>query len=190
MSAPAVFLDRDGTLIEEAGYLDRLERIAVFPWTIDALRVLGRTGFKLIVVSNQAGVAKGLFDETFVQETHRVLGERFAAGGARIDGFYYCPHLVDATVEQYRRECDCRKPKPGMLRQAAREHQLDLGRSFLVGDRWPDLEAGQAVGVRGILVKTGYGATEAARPKPGVEPVLVAEHLMDAASWIIREHRR
>jgi D-glycero-D-manno-heptose 1,7-bisphosphate phosphatase len=190
LTTPAIFLDRDGTLIEEAGYLDRLERISVFPWTIDALRVLGRAGFRLIVVSNQAGVAKGMFDEAFVRETHRVLAERFAAGGARIDGFYYCPHFEEGSVEAYRRACDCRKPKPGMLRQAAREHDLDLGRSFVVGDRWSDVEAAQAAGARGVLVKTGYGVIDAAHPKAGVEAARIAETLMDATTFILQEPRR
>ena len=190
MSLPAIFLDRDGTLIEEAGYLDRLERISVFPWTIDALRVLGRARFRLIVVSNQAGVAKGMFDEAFVRQTHQVLAERFAAGGAVVDGFYYCPHFPEGSVEAYRRACECRKPKPGMLRQAAREHDLDLDRSFLVGDRWSDIEAAQAAGARGVLVKTGHGVIEAAHPKPSVEAATVAETLMDAATFILQEQRR
>ena len=186
---PAVFLDRDGTLIEEAGYLDRFERVSIFPWTIDAVRLLGRAGFKVVVVTNQAGIAKGMFDETFVQETHRRLADRFAAGGARIDGFYYCPHFVDAPVEAYRQDCVCRKPKPGMLRQAAREHGLALDRSFVIGDRWSDVEAAQAVGARGVLVTTGHGVIDAAHPRDGVKPSLVASNLMDATAWILRHHR-
>ena len=190
MNSPAIFLDRDGTLIEEAGYLDRLERVSIFPWTIDALRLLGRAGFRLIVVTNQAGVAKGMFDEAFVRETHRVLTEKFAAGGAHIDGFYYCPHFQEASVEMYRRDCDCRKPKPGMLQQAAREHGLALDRSFVVGDRWSDVEAARAGGARGVLVRTGYGVIDAAHPKPGVEAAMIAQHLMDATAWILQEQRR
>jgi len=190
LRTPAIFLDRDGTLIEEAGYLDRLERVSIFPWTIDALRLLGRAGFRLIVVTNQAGVAKGMFDEAFVRETHRVLTEKFAAGGARIDGFYCCPHFQEASVEMYRRDCECRKPKPGMLHQAAREHGLALDRSFVVGDRWSDVEAARAAGARGVLVKTGYGVIDAAHPKNGVEAAMIAENLMDATAWIIQEQRR
>jgi D-glycero-D-manno-heptose 1,7-bisphosphate phosphatase len=177
-------------LIEEAGYLDRLERVSIFPWTIDALRLLARAGFRLIVVTNQAGVAKGLFDEAFVRETHRVLTEKFAAGGAHIDGFYYCPHFQEASVEMYRRDCECRKPKPGMLHQAAREHGLDLERSFMVGDKWSDLEAGAAVGARGVLVLTGYGGREGRRRENGVPGAHTADDLMDATAWIIREQRR
>lgn len=190
MTRPAAFVDRDGTLIEEVGYLSRIDRIAPFPWSVDAVRLLNRAGFVVVVVTNQAGVARGYFDEAFVRETHRVLGERVAAGGGRIDGFYFCPHYPDGQVEAYRRRCECRKPKPGMLLQAASDLSLDLARSFLVGDRWLDIEAAHAAGARGVLVRTGYGAVDADQPKPGLEPALVAANLMDATSWLLREHAR
>lgn len=190
MTRPAAFVDRDGTLIEEVGYLSRIDRIALFPWSVDAVRLLNRAGFVVVVVTNQAGVARGYFDEAFVRETHRVLGERVAAGGGRIDGFYFCPHYPDGQVEAYRRRCECRKPKPGMLLQAASDLSLDLARSFLVGDRWLDIEAAHAAGARGVLVRTGYGAVDADQPKPGLEPALVAANLMDATSWLLREHAR
>jgi D-glycero-D-manno-heptose 1,7-bisphosphate phosphatase len=186
---PAVFLDRDGTLIEEAGYLDRLDRVAIFPWTIDAIRLLRRAAFTVVVVTNQAGVAKGMFEEAFVNETHRFLDEKFAAAGARIDGYYYCPHFAEASVERYRQACECRKPKPGMLHRAARELGLALDRSFVVGDRWSDVEAAEAAGARGVLVKTGHGVIDAAHPRDGVKPALVAANLMEATAWILREPR-
>ena len=107
---PAVFLDRDGTLIEEVGYLDRIERVEFYPWTVDAVKLLNRAGFRVVVVTNQAGVARGIFEERFVGDAHRHLDQRLAAGGARIDGYYYCPHHPDAPLEAYRRRCDCRKP--------------------------------------------------------------------------------
>ena len=129
MSKPAVFLDRDGTLLEEAGYLDRLERLVFFPYAVDAVRLLNRAGFAIVIVTNpvpppsrrnakvgmgivivtnQAGVARGIFKETFVEEAHRHISARLQAGGARIDAFYYCPHHPEAVVEAYRRSCDCR----------------------------------------------------------------------------------
>src|SRR5215212_1701700 len=111
----AVFLDRDGTLVEEAGYLDRLERLVFFPYTIDAVRLLNRAGFAVVVVTNQAGIARGIFKESFVAEAHRHITARLAAGAARVDGFYYCPHHPEAVVEEFRATCECRKPKPGML---------------------------------------------------------------------------
>ena len=186
MTKPAVFLDRDGTLLEEAGYLDRLERLVFFPYTIDAVRLLNRAGFTVVVVTNQAGIARGIFKESFVAEAHRHVADRLAAGGARVDGFYYCPHHPEAVVEEFRRDCDCRKPKPGMLTRAAADLDLALDRSFVVGDRWHDLEAGQQVGARTLLVRTGYGRTEEASPKPHVRPSAVADNVIEAVSWILR----
>jgi D-glycero-D-manno-heptose 1,7-bisphosphate phosphatase len=185
MTRPAVFLDRDGTLIEEVHYLDRHDRLALFPWSIDAVRVLNRAGFAVVVVTNQAGVARGLFDEAFVEEVHRSLARRFAAGGARLDGFYYCPHHPDASVAAYRRACECRKPKPGLLHQAARDHDLALTRSFIVGDRWSDVALAEAVGAQGVLVRTGYGAVEAAARPEGLGVVPTVDNLMAAAAWIL-----
>jgi|TARA_B100001964_G_scaffold220067_1_gene262753 D-glycero-D-manno-heptose 1,7-bisphosphate phosphatase len=184
---PAVFLDRDGTLIEEVGYLDRIERIELYPWSVDAVRVLNRAGFKVVVVTNQAGVARAMFDEAFVGEAHAFIDARLREGGAVIDGFYYCPHHPDAPVEAYRKDCDCRKPRTGMVEQAQRDLDLDLGRSFVVGDRWLDVELGMNFGGRGILVRTGYGEAEVARPKEGVDAELVAPDLMTAVSWILQQ---
>ena len=183
---PAVFLDRDGTLLEEAGYLDRLERLVFFPYSIDAVRLLNRSGFAVVIVTNQAGIARGIFKEAFVADAHRHISERLAAGGAWIDGFYYCPHHPEAVVEAYRVRCECRKPQPGMLTRATADFGIDLARSFVVGDRWHDLEAGQAVGARSILVRTGYGRSEEAAGRAHVTPAAVTENLIEAVSWILR----
>ena len=184
---PAVFLDRDGTLIEEVGYLDRLERLSLFPWTVDAVRLLNRAGLPVVVVSNQAGVARGFFDENFVHELHRHLDERLAAGGARIDRYYFCPHHPDAPVQKYRVNCQCRKPGAGMVRQAADELGLEPAASFVIGDRWLDVELAANVGATGVLVRTGYGLTEEDHPKAGLRPALVADNLVDAVGWILRQ---
>jgi len=181
----AVFLDRDGTMIEDVGYLDRLQRLKLFPYTVDAIRLLNRAGFKIVVVTSQAGIANGVITEAFVKEAHDEISRRAAAGGARIDGFYYCPHSPTAVAVEYRTDCDCRKPKPGMIHSAQRELSLDLSRSFVVGDRWRDIEMGQAAGVAGVLVETGYGATEASRRPPNITPVKVAADLIEATSWIL-----
>jgi D-glycero-D-manno-heptose 1,7-bisphosphate phosphatase len=182
---PAVFLDRDGTLIEDVGYLDRLDRIALLPWTVDAIRALNRGGFIVVVITNQSGVARGFFTEAFVEETHGHLGAQLAAGGARIDAYYYCPHHPDGTVAAYRRHCECRKPASGLLDRAVRELDLDPARSFVVGDKWLDVELARAAGARGILVRTGTGATEEARPRPGVSADVIVDNLAGAASWIL-----
>jgi D-glycero-D-manno-heptose 1,7-bisphosphate phosphatase len=182
---PAVFLDRDGTLIEDAGYLDRVERLRLFPWSIDAVRLLNQAGFRVLMVTNQAGVAQGMFDESVVHGLHAHIGEIFAAGGARIHGWYYCPHHPHASAAAYRIACECRKPGPGMVRQAERDHALDLARSFVIGDRWLDVELGTRLGMRGVLVRTGYGATEERRQPQGVAAAAVATNLIEAVAWIL-----
>jgi D-glycero-D-manno-heptose 1,7-bisphosphate phosphatase len=182
---PAVFFDRDGTLIEEVSYLDSLDRVALFPWTIEALRVLRRAGFALVVITNQAGVARGYYDEAFVDTVHRHLNERFEASGAPVDGFYYCPHLPDAWLSEYRMTCECRKPRPGMLRTAAADLDLDLARSFVVGDRWGDVQAAQNAGSRGLLVRSGYGWHESRHPPERATATAIVDHAFAAASWIL-----
>lgn len=184
---PAVFLDRDGTVLEEAGYLDRLERLVFYPFAIDAVRLLSRGGFAVVVFTNQSGVGRGMYKEDFVLQAHDVMREQLARGGARVDGFYYCPHHPQADIEEYRQACDCRKPGPGMARQAAVDLDLDLSRSFTVGDKWTDVQAGHAAGARGILVRTGYGRSSEASPRPGVEPAVVLDDLIAAAAWILRQ---
>jgi D-glycero-D-manno-heptose 1,7-bisphosphate phosphatase len=182
---PAVFLDRDGTLNEDVGYLERLERLTLFPWTVDAVRLLNRAGFVAVVVTNQSGIARGMIEESFVGELHRHFDGILNAGGARIDAYYYCPHAPDASEAAYRQECDCRKPAPGMLRRAERDLDVDLGRSFVVGDKWMDVALAQNAGARGILVRTGYGRSEERRPKPDVRATAVVENLIEAVSWIL-----
>jgi D-glycero-D-manno-heptose 1,7-bisphosphate phosphatase len=181
----AVFLDRDGTLIEEAGYLDRLERMVLFPYTIDAVRLLNRAGLAVVVVSNQSGVARGFFDEAFVQATQRHLSSALASGGAVVDAFYYCPHHPEGTVAAYRQACECRKPKPGLLERAARDLGLDLRQSVVVGDRTHDIETGNAVGARSVLVRTGYGLLHQADARE--HATTVADNLMGAVAWILRQ---
>ena len=184
-SRRAVFLDRDGTLIEEAGYLDRLERMVFFPYTIDAVRLLNRAGLLVVVITNQAGIARGVVRESFVAEAHAHISARLGEGGAHVDAFYHCPHHKDGIVEALRRDCDCRKPMPGMLTRAADDLDIDLTRSFVVGDSWHDLQAGQAVGARGVLVRTGYGHADEKAPKAGLTPAAVVDNVVAAVSWIL-----
>jgi D-glycero-D-manno-heptose 1,7-bisphosphate phosphatase len=182
---PAVFLDRDGTINVDAGYIDRLERLELYPFAIDAIRLFRRAGYLVVVITNQAGVAQGLYGEDFVETTARFLASQAERGNTQIDGHYYCPHSPDAVVERYRVDCECRKPKAGMARRAAEELGIDLSRSVVIGDRWRDLAVAQAVGARGILVKTGYGATEALRPPPGLSADAVCDDLIGAAVWLL-----
>jgi D-glycero-D-manno-heptose 1,7-bisphosphate phosphatase len=189
MSRRAVFLDRDGTLIEERGYLDRLDLLSLFPWTADALRLLKRAGFATVVVTNQSAIARGIIDESFLARVHRELDARLAAGGAAIDRYYFCPHFPDATIDRYRQACRCRKPGPGMIEQACREMGLDPQQSVMVGDRWLDVACGQAAGTRTVLVRTGHGAHEAESPVGGVRADAILNNLMEAVAWMLRSSR-
>jgi D-glycero-D-manno-heptose 1,7-bisphosphate phosphatase len=156
---PAVFLDRDGTLIEEVNYLAHPEQVRLLPGAAAAVGRLNGAGVPVVVVTNQAGVARGFFPEARVAEVHNHLDELLRAAGARIDGYFVCPHHPTEGIAGFRLACECRKPKPGLLRRAARELNLDLARSCMIGDKDSDLEAGARAGCRPVLVRTGYGAT-------------------------------
>ena len=183
----AVFVDRDGTLIEEIGYLDRPERVRLFPWSIDAIRALNRAGLRVVMTSNQSGVARGFFTTAVVDDVHRHLAGLLGAGGAVIDAYYYCPHHPDGKVPEFARVCECRKPAPGLVERAARELGVDPRRSFSVGDRWLDVALARAVGARGVLVRTGYGAAEELRPPAGLTADAIVNNLVEAVSWILTE---
>jgi D-glycero-D-manno-heptose 1,7-bisphosphate phosphatase len=188
-SQSAVFLDRDGTLIEEVGYLDRPERVEFFPWTVDAIRALNRADIRVVMVSNQSGVARGFFDEATVDQVHARIAERLRAGGAHIDAYYYCPHHPDGKVAEYARACDCRKPGRGLVDRAVRELRVDPEQSFTVGDRWLDVALARAVGARGILVRTGYGLAEEARRPADLVADAVVDNLIGAVGWILETTR-
>ena len=149
-TARAVFLDRDGTLIEDVGYLRRLEDLRWLPGAKEAVRIFARAGFRIVVVTNQSGIARGLVEEGFVKELHRLLARELEAQGARVDGWYYCPHHPEHA-------CSCRKPEPGLLRRAALELGLDLRASYMIGDKASDMEAGLRAGATPLLVLTGEG---------------------------------
>jgi D-glycero-D-manno-heptose 1,7-bisphosphate phosphatase len=157
MPREAVFLDRDGTLIEEVNYLATPEQVLLLPGAADAVRRLNDAGVLVVVVTNQAGVARGYFPESRVGAVHAHISALLAECGARIDAFYHCPHHPTAGVGAYRVVCECRKPKPGLLLTAARELDIDLSRSWMIGDKPCDAEAGIAAGCRAILVRTGHG---------------------------------
>jgi D-glycero-D-manno-heptose 1,7-bisphosphate phosphatase len=184
---PAVFLDRDGTLIEDIGYLRFAREVAFYPWSVDAVRALNRAGFPVVVITNQSGVARGLLTEPMIEDVHRHVSLLLDAGGARVDAYYYCPHHPEATVAVYRKRCDCRKPACGMIERAAADLGLDPARSFVVGDKWIDVGAARAAGARGILVRTGYGAIEESEPPPDLTADAVVDNLVEAVSWILRQ---
>ena len=165
----AVFLDRDGTIIEEVNYLSSPEQVRVFPGAADAIRRWNEAGVKVVVVTNQAGVARGYFPESRVAEVHAHLSAVLAESGARVDAYYHCPHHPTHGVGEFRIACTCRKPSPGMLLAAAKDHAIDLSRSWMVGDKLCDVKAGAAAGCRTVLVRTGYGAEVARQPLTATE---------------------
>jgi len=181
----AAFLDRDGTIIEEVGYLDRPERVVFYPWTIDAIRVLNRAGITVVMVTNQSGVARGFFSEAVVDEVHRHMAAMLAEGGARIDAYYYCPHHPDGKVPGYAQACDCRKPGRALVDRAVREFGIDPARSFVVGDRWVDVALAHTIGAGAILVRTGYGMSEELKPPANLTADVVVDNLIAASSWIL-----
>ena len=179
-------MDRDGTLIEESGYLNDLSRLIFFPYSVDAVRQLNRGGFAVVVITNQAGIARGIVTESFVATAHRHIEARMAKGGAHIDAFYHCPHHPDGVVAALQIKCGCRKPAPGLVVRAATELDLDLTRSFIIGDRFHDLAAGRTAGTRTVLVRTGYGAREEGTGNSAFDPDAVADNLAGAAAWILQ----
>lgn len=189
MSRPAVFLDRDGTIIEDVGFLGSLDAMRVLPWSAEAIRMLNDAGYPVVVITNQSGVGRGFFDEAHVRATHDALDRALAEGSARVDAYYYCPHHPEASDLRYRAACECRKPAPGLLRQAASDLDLDLSRSWMVGDWWRDVEAGVAAGARGILIRSGHDTVH--RPAPAEAPPAdaILGNLMEAVVWILRSSR-
>ncbi len=184
----AAFIDHDGTVSEEIGYIGHVDRLRIYPWAPKAIRKLNLAGIRAILVTNQSGIARGYFHEELVETMHARLEDALAREGARLDAIYYCPHHPEAAVPSYRQDCDCRKPKPGMVLRAAEEFALDLASSFVIGDRYIDVEMAHRAGARGILVLSGYGNGEytdqsASWPR---QPDHVAADLSEAVDWILQ----
>jgi D-glycero-D-manno-heptose 1,7-bisphosphate phosphatase len=187
MGRRAIIMDRDGTVCEEVGYVNHLSRVRLLTHSAEAIRRANEAGFQTVVVTNQAGVARGYFDERLVDEVHDRVREMLAERGARVDGLYYCPHHPDVGAPPYRKACDCRKPRPGMLLRARDEMGIDLARSYMIGDSVRDIEAGHRAGATTVLVLTGYGRGELEYQSRGwtVKPAHVADDLLEAVLWIL-----
>lgn len=183
-----IFLDRDGTISEEVGYINHIDRFKLLPNTIEAINLLNKNNLLAIVVTNQAGVARGYFTEDMIGLVHEELKRLLKERSAYLDAIYYCPHHPDASDEQYKKDCECRKPKPGMLKKASIDLGIDLRRSYIIGDKISDIEMGHRVGAKGILVLTGYGKGEYEyqRDKWKAMPVFIAEDMLEAVRWIIK----
>jgi D-glycero-D-manno-heptose 1,7-bisphosphate phosphatase len=185
----AVFLDRDGTINEEMGYINHIDRFALLPRTAEAIRLINASGLKAVVVTNQSGVARGMFPESLVAEVHRKMEDLLRVSRAYIDGIYYCHHHPDFGPPEYRKRCSCRKPATGLIERACDELNIDPTRSYMVGDRIMDVEFGHKIGAKGILVLTGYGKGELAycNGQWRREPDFIAEDLYDAVRWIVTQ---
>ena len=185
---PAVFMDRDGTINEEIGYLRSPEQLSLIPGAAGAIRSFNERGLVTCVISNQSGVARGFFPESALGPIHQALADQLARERARVDRIYYCPHHPVDGVPPYRVTCECRKPSPGMLLRGARECGVDLRRSYTVGDRIVDVQAGRAAGTKAILVLTGYGKeTVGECQAAGLVPDLTVRDLAEAAAFILRD---
>ena len=185
----AVFLDRDGTINEEVGYLDSIDKLKLFANTADAIKMINKSGMKAVVITNQSGVARGYFSEELVEKVHTLIQKILKSKGASIDAFYYCPHHPEGDGI-YQQSCTCRKPETGLLMAAAQDMDIDLTCSYVVGDMVKDIQAAGKVGAKGILVKTGYGLnTIRTELKPGLaetyQPCYIAEDILDAVKWIM-----
>ena len=189
MMRPAVFLDRDGTINEQMGYINHISRFHLLPGVGEAIRSLNDREIPVVVITNQSGLARGYFPESLLDEVHDLMQRLLNDQGARIDGLYVCPHHPEAKEEKFRIACDCRKPGTGLLTRAARDLQIDLTRSYVVGDRWSDLKAAAACQATGILVLTGYGMgdLEYIGPAQDIRPAYIAQDLLDAVDWIIAD---
>jgi D-glycero-D-manno-heptose 1,7-bisphosphate phosphatase len=187
---PAVFVDRDGTLNREVEYLRRVADLRLLPGTAAAVRRLAAAGFAVVVITNQSGVARGLVDSTTLARIHETLVRRLAAADAHLAGIYVCPHHPEFGTPPLRRRCRCRKPAAGLVHRAARELNLDLRRSYCVGDGPSDVGLAAATATRGVLVLTGHGRRTARTLDAHLQPAHVAANFRAAAEWIIDDARR
>jgi D-glycero-D-manno-heptose 1,7-bisphosphate phosphatase len=187
MKHRAVFIDRDGTISEEVGYINHPSRFRLFPYAATAIRSLNDHGWLAIVITNQAGVARGYFSEDMIQTVHAEMTNELARRGARIDAVYYCAHHPSVGELPYRFDCDCRKPKPGLITRATRDFNIDLARSWMVGDRYSDVELARNAGLQSMFVMSGYGRGEWEHQRASwtEQPDLVAEDLLEAVTRIV-----
>ena len=185
----AVFMDRDGTISEEVGYINHPSRFRLFPYTAPAIKLVNEAGWLAIVVTNQAGVARGYFSEDMVQTIHSQLKDELESEGARLDAIYYCAHHPSVGKPPYRLDCDCRKPRPGLIQHAAEDFDIDLDKSWMVGDRYSDIEMAQNAGVNSAFLLSGYGRGEWEHQRHNwkLQPQLVTENLLEAVTAIINE---
>jgi D-glycero-D-manno-heptose 1,7-bisphosphate phosphatase len=185
----AVFMDRDGTVSEEVGYLRNIDHLKLIEGSAYAVKLLNKRGLKTAIVTNQSGVARGYFTEESIHKAHERLKTLLSEYGAFLDGIYYCPHHTEVGNKEYRKNCNCRKPNPGMIETAADEMNIDIKKSYVVGDKVSDVQLAHNVGAKGILVLTGYGKGELQyfQNNGNKKPDYIADNLYDAVKWILKD---
>ncbi|MEN6622382.1 MAG: HAD-IIIA family hydrolase [Smithella sp.] len=191
----AVFIDRDGTINEEVGYLDSADKLKIIPAAYKAIKLINENGMKAVAISNQSGIGRGILTEEFVILMNKTIQLALKEKGALIEKFYYCPHHPKEAKGIYLQVCNCRKPSPGMLLQASEELNIDLVHSYFIGDRLNDIETGKKVGAKGILVRTGYGTDTLQnkgpdREKPENKPDFIAADILEAVQWILQDRKQ
>jgi D-glycero-D-manno-heptose 1,7-bisphosphate phosphatase len=187
MKRRAVFIDRDGTISEEVGYINHLSRFRLFPYASSAIKHLNQNGWLAIVITNQAGVARGYFSEDTIHAVHNAMTNELKRTGAQLDAIYYCAHHPAVGELPYRLDCDCRKPKPGLISRAVKDFDINLEESWMVGDRYSDVELARNAGINSMFVMSGYGRGEWEHQRPNwtEQPDLVAEDLLEAVRLIV-----
>ena len=187
MKRRAVFIDRDGTISEEVGYINHVSRFRLFPYAASAIKHLNENGWLAIVITNQAGVARGYFSEDTIHAVHKAMTNELKRNGAQLDAIYYCAHHPSVGEPPYRLDCDCRKPKPGLISRAVKDFGINLEESWMVGDRYSDVELARNAGINSMFVMSGYGRGEWEHQRPNwtEQPDLVAEDLLGAVRLIV-----
>lgn len=188
MKKRAVFLDRDGTINKDVGYPDSYKKINIYSYSYEAVKKIKQAGFLAVIITNQSGVGRGLIKEESLKDIHVKMREAFARRGISIDGIYYCPHYALSENPEYKDECGCRKPQPGMAMQAAADLDIDTAHSYMIGDKVEDILFGINIKAKPILVLTGYGNTSKKQlEEKGVHPAYIAKTLLAAAEWIAQQ---
>jgi len=188
---PAVFIDRDGTINEQRGYINHISQFVLLPGVGKAISLLNKNNHTVVITSNQSGVARGYFPIQLVKEIHELMELKLTKDNAHIDRIYFCPHHPDGVVPEYSRECDCRKPNTGLIKKAKAELDIDMETSYVIGDRLLDIEFANNANLPGILVLTGYGKGELKYvvPHKSIKPAYVAEDLLRAVQWILKQEK-
>lgn len=190
MKKRAVFLDRDGTINKDVGYPNSFQLIRIFPYSFEAVRKINEAGLLAVIITNQSGVGRGLIVEENLKDMHRQLKAAFAKHNAHFDSIYYCPHYLFSSAPEYRKNCSCRKPYPDMALRAAADLNIDLKKSYMVGDKVDDILLGLNIKAQPILVLTGFGVESHTKLKrKGIRPAYIASNLLDAVNWILQKEK-